>query len=146
MGDLWDRNIMVSADQHPLCLYLLDWELARTGPPGSEVGMFCASMDLLAHGNQVASRQASVILQSFLDAYSRVSHRDARLAQDTLVHWGAIHIFWGPRDPPGGKELVHGLVRKGVKFWVHSRDQDFLAQSPIKGLIPKSKRMQILQR
>jgi 5-methylthioribose kinase len=137
MGDLWDRNIIVNPNQHPFRLYLLDWELARTGLPGTDIGTFCASMDILIHGNQFASGPASVILQNFLDAYSRISNRDARLAQDTLVHWGAIHVFWGPRDPPGGRKLAHDLVRKGVKFWVDSRDQDFQEQSPVKGLLPR---------
>ena len=50
MGDLWHENIIVSTDQHALRLYILDWELARTGLPGSEIGLFCACMDLLAKG------------------------------------------------------------------------------------------------
>lgn len=137
MGDLWHENILVSADQHSLRLYILDWELARTGLPGSEIGLFCAYIDLLSKGNQVASELAPVILRSFLDAYSRISNRDARLAQDTLAHWGISYVFWTPRDPPGDRELVQDFVRKGVEFLVHSQDKAFLAKSPVKGLLPK---------
>jgi len=136
MGDLWYENILVNADQHSLRLYILDWELARTGLPGSDIGPFCATMELLARGNQVASEPASVILHNFLHAYSATSNRDDRLAQDTLAHWGAGYIFWTPRDPPGDRELVQEFVREGVKFLVHSRDPDFLAHSPVKGLLP----------
>lgn len=136
MGDLWPENILVGAD-HPLRLYILDWELARTGLPGSEIGLFCANIDLLSKGNQVASKLASVMLRSFLDAYSRISSRDACLAQDTLAHWGITCVFWAPRDPPGDSELVQDFVRKGVDFLVHSQDKDFLAKSPVKGLLPK---------
>jgi hypothetical protein len=137
MGDLWHENILIDAHRHPLRLYILDWELTRTGLPGSEIGLFCAYMDLLGRGNQDASGPASVILQNFLDAYSRISNRDVRLAQDALAHWGIINVFWAPRDPPGDRELVHELVREGVQFTVQSRDKKFLAQSPVKGLLPK---------
>ena len=137
MGDLWHENILVSTDQHHLRLYILDWELARTGLPGSEIGLFCAYMGLLGRGSQIASEPVSVILRSFLDAYSRTSNRDARLAQDTLAHWGVSYVFWTPRDPPGDRELVQDFVRKGVEFLVHSRDNAFLEKSPVKGLLPK---------
>lgn len=94
-------------------------------------------MELLGGRNQVAFRAARVILQNFLDAYSRISNRDSRLAQDTLAHWGANYIFWSPRDPPGNRELVQDFVKKGVEFLVQSRNMDFLARSPVKGLLLK---------
>jgi len=137
MGDLWHGNILINAHQHPLRLYILDWELTRTGLPGSEIGLFCANLDLFRRGNQVACALASVILQKFLDACSRISNQDARLAQDALAHWGIINVFWAPRDPPGDRELVHEMIRKNVQFTVQSGDKDFHAQSPVKGLLPK---------
>lgn len=136
MGDFWHGNIVISAHQQPVRLFVLDWELARTGLPGSEIGLFCAAMEFLVRGHQVASRSASVLLQNFLHAYARVSNRDANLAQDTLSHWGGYYIFWAPRDPPGDRDLVQELVREGVKLLVHSRDKDFQAKSPVKGLLP----------
>lgn len=137
MGDLWQENILVSNGQHPPRIYLLDWEFTGIGLPGSEIGLFCANLELLGRGNQIACGPASVILQSFLDTYSRISNPDARLAQDALAHWGINYVFWAPRDPPGDRELVHELVREGVQFLVKSRDKDFLARSPVKGLLPK---------
>ena len=139
MGDLWHGNILINPHQHPLRLYILDWELTRTGLPGSEIGLFCANLDVFRRENQVAWGPASAVLQNFLDTYSRVSNQDARLAQDTLAHWGTINVFWAPRDPPlaGERKLVHEVVREGVRFVVQSRDIDFLAQSPVKGLLPK---------
>ena len=134
MGDLWHENILLDANEHSPCLYILDWELARIGLPGSEVGLFCSNMNLLGHGNY---KLASVMLQNFVEAYSRISNRDMRLARDTLVHWGINHIFWAPRDPPGDRELVQDFVRDGVEILVHFEDKDFLARSPIKGLLPK---------
>ncbi|KAF8731251.1 hypothetical protein AX14_004991, partial [Amanita brunnescens Koide BX004] len=40
MGDFWHANVVVSARQEPLRLFVLDWELARTGLPGFEIGLF----------------------------------------------------------------------------------------------------------
>ena len=40
MGDFWHANVVVSARQEPLRLFVLDWELARTGLPGLEIGLF----------------------------------------------------------------------------------------------------------
>jgi len=138
MGDLWHENILISVEQRPPRLYIVDWELARTGLPGSEIGLFCAYLELLGQGSWVARESTSTMLQSFLDAYVQTSSRDIRLAQDTSVHWGINIIFWTPRDPPGSKELVQSLVRRGVEFLVHSRDLYFLAQSPLKDLLPMS--------
>ena len=137
MGDLWQENILVNTNQCPPRIYILDWEFTGTGLPGSEIGLFCANLELLGRGNQVACGPASVILQNFLDTYSRVSNPDARLAQDALAHWGINYVFLAPREPPGDRELVHELVREGVQFLVQSRDKDFLAQSPVKGLLPR---------
>ncbi|KIL65075.1 hypothetical protein M378DRAFT_77370 [Amanita muscaria Koide BX008] len=137
MGDLWHENILLNANEHPLRLYILDWELARIGLPGSEVGLFCAYTDLLGRANQVAYKPASVMLQNFIEAYSRISNRDMRLAQDTLVHWGINYVFWAPRGPPGDRKLVQDFVREGVEILVHFGDKDFLAQSSVKGLLPK---------
>jgi thiamine kinase-like enzyme len=137
MGDFWHANIVVSVHQQTVTLFLLDWELARTGLPGSEIGLFCGAMNFLVRGNQVASKPASVILQSFIEAYSRTATRDANLAQDTSSHWGLYNIFWAPRCPPGDKELVQDLVREGVIQMVQSRNQDFLARSHLKSLLPE---------
>lgn len=139
MGDLLPGNILIDAHQYPLRLYILDWEFTGTGSPGSEIGLFCANLDLLRRRNQVASGPASVILQNFLDAYSLIANRDTHLAQDVLAHWGMNYVFWAPRDLPGDKELVHNLVKEGVQFLVQSRDEDFLGQSPVKGLLPERK-------
>ena len=139
MGDLWQSNIVVSTHQQPFRLFLLDWELARTGLAGAEVGLFCASMNFVIRGTEAASERASVVLQSFIYAYSRVSSRDTRLAQDTLSHWGSYFIFWAPRDPPGNSdgEVIRGFVREGTKLLVHSQDKDFLAESSVNVLLPK---------
>jgi hypothetical protein len=137
MGDLWQENILISNNQHRPRIYILDWEFTGIGLPGSEIGYFCANLELLCRRNQIACGPASTVLQSFLDSYSRISNPDARLAQDALAHWGINYVFWAPRHPIRDREVVHELVREGVRFLVKSRDKDFLARSPVKGLLPK---------
>ena len=137
MGDLWQENILIDTNQQPPRIFILDWEFTGTGLPGSEIGLFCANLDLLGRGNPAVSGPTLTILQSFLDSYSRISNPDGHLAQDALAHWGINYVFMAPREPPGDRELVHELVKEGVQFLVHSRDKDFLAQSPVKGLLPK---------
>ena len=134
MGDLWHENILLNTNGHSPRLYVLDWELARIGLPGSEVGLFCSNMNLLG---QVDYKMASAMLHNFIEAYSRISNREMRLVRDTLMHWGISHIFWAPRDPPGDRKTVQDFVREGIEMLVHLEDKDFLARSPIKGLLPK---------
>ena len=140
MGDLWHSNIMVSTCQQPFRLFILDWDLARTGLAGAEVGLFCAAMNFVIRGTKAASEPASMVLQSFIHAYSRVSNRDTRLAQDTLLHWGSYFIFMAPRTDSLGDsdgEVIRGFVREGTKLLVHSQDKDFLAESSVNVLLPK---------
>ncbi|KAF8646178.1 hypothetical protein AX14_009104 [Amanita brunnescens Koide BX004] len=97
-------------------------------------------MVFLVRKYPVASEPGSLILRNFIDAYRRVSNRDANLVQDVLSHWGGYHIFWAPRDPlfsDSDKELVQDFVRNGVKFMVRSRDKDFQVQSPANSLLLK---------
>lgn len=139
MGDLWVENILISTDDKRIpTLYVLDWELARTGLPGVEVGLFCSYMDLLGResGCSTYSDATDTILRSFIDSYGRVACKSERLAGDTLAHWGISHIFWGPRDPPGGKELTQRLVMDGVEFLARSKDGPFVRKSAVTGLMP----------
>jgi aminoglycoside phosphotransferase (APT) family kinase protein len=146
MGDFWDRNILVEAREPTPRIYVLDWELAKRGLPGFDLGVFCGSINFPARGDKVASESAGVILQNFVDAYARsvMNSGDdvmASLAQDTLFHWGGCNLFWGrrylPRERGVDREVIQALVREGVDFLVRSRDTEFLAQSPVQGLLPK---------
>ena len=140
MGDFWHENILIDAHDPTHRVFILDWEVAKRGLPGSDVGIFCGGMNFFIRGDKVASKPAAVILQNFIDGYARcVSDPgdDVGLAQDTLFHWGGYSVFWAPRSPPGNREVVQALVREGVDFMTRSRDIDFLAQSPVQGLVSK---------
>ena len=95
MGDLWHENILVSIDQHHLCLYILN--LQGQGYQAQKPACL-GSHGLLSRGCQIASELASVIQRSFRDAYSRTSDQDARLSQDTLAHSRASYVSRAPRS------------------------------------------------
>ncbi|KAF9526100.1 kinase-like domain-containing protein [Crepidotus variabilis] len=136
MGDLTYTNVLVSNDdKQPLRIYLLDWELARTGLPGSEFGMFCAFLSPLTRGDSKAAGLASTVQKSFFNSYSRHAKLNSRLAQDALAHWGANYIYWMPREPLCEEKEVVDFVKEGVEYMARSRDVEFLAQSPVQVLL-----------
>jgi len=128
--------VNLGPDQQLRHLYILDWELAKTGLPGVELGQFCAEMHLLTRFDDVARGPASIVLSNFLEAYARTSIPDHRLARDTLTHWGGHLVVLTPRLPWGDKPSTRKVVMEGVKFLAGSRREDFLKQSVAHALLP----------
>ena len=61
MGDFWPGNMMVvlDGDRNLERIYVLDWELSRTGLPGADIGQFCAEIHLLRRFEADAKDSAS---------------------------------------------------------------------------------------
>jgi len=75
-GDFWPGNIMVSlrrgidGDAESVeKLYVLDWEVAKTGLPGLDLGQFCAEIHLLSEFHPARKESADAVIESFLKAY-----------------------------------------------------------------------------
>ncbi|KAH7914754.1 kinase-like domain-containing protein [Hygrophoropsis aurantiaca] len=122
-GDFWPGNIMVSycTDAKDGIsklerLYVLDWELCKVGLRGLDLGQFCAEMHLLRHFHANCREPASMVIDSFLRAYSRSQDVDTLLAQTALTHVGAHLVAWGPRVPWGDKEDTRAVVKEGVNM------------------------------
>ena len=130
--------VNLDPDQQLRHLYILDWEAAKTGIPGVELGQFCAEMHLLTRFDDVAKEPASIVLSNFLEAYACTSIPDHRLARDALAHWGCHLVILTPRLPWGDKPSTRKVVMEGVKFLVGSRQKDFLAQSVVQALLPSN--------
>ncbi|KAF8079097.1 kinase-like domain-containing protein [Lyophyllum atratum] len=120
MGDFWPGNIMVTLDdkQQLQRLYIVDWELAKPGLPGVELGQFCAEMHLLRRFVPIAEGSASTVLTTFLQAYAQEYKPDTELARNALVHWGAHLVVLTPRVPWGDKESTRRVVEEGVHIIV----------------------------
>ena len=117
MGDFWPGNIMVSLNmkgdlEH---LYILDWELARVGLPGIEIGQFCAEIHMLRRFNgEVCQDTATLVLEHFLKAYTRLAG-DTEQARRALVHMGVHMSVLGARVEWGEKEETRQVVLEGVR-------------------------------
>ena len=129
--------VNLDQDQQLRHLYILDWEMAKTGIPGVELGQFCAEMHLLTRFDDVAREPASIVLSNFLEAYPRISIPDHRFARDALAHWGGHLVILTPRLPWGDKPSTRKVVMEGVEFLVGSWQENFLKQSVVQALLPK---------
>ncbi|GLB43504.1 putative phosphotransferase enzyme family protein [Lyophyllum shimeji] len=118
MGDFWPGNVMVTLDSNQQLrrLYILDWELAKPGLPGVELGQFCAEMHLLQRFVPVAQDAASTVLNAFLRAYAKAYAPDVEVARNALVHWGTHLVVWTPRVPWGDKETTRKVVEEGLQI------------------------------
>jgi aminoglycoside phosphotransferase (APT) family kinase protein len=122
-GDFWPGNIMVSLRREseggtPRLdkLYVLDWELAKIGLQGLDVGQFCAEMRLLERFYPNHQEGASTIMKSFLSAYKEGSGSDEALARVAVAHVGAHLVAWTPRVQWGGREKTREVVSEGVEL------------------------------
>jgi 5-methylthioribose kinase len=125
-GDFWPGNIMVSLRREPEGgvlrlerLYVLDWELAKAGLRGLDIGQFCAEMRLLQRFYPSRHEETSTILRSFLLAYRGGNARpDEALARVAIAHVGAHLVAWTPRVRWGDKKDTRNTVAEGVELLV----------------------------
>jgi 5-methylthioribose kinase len=123
-GDFWAGNIMVSLlkesdEGTPRLgkLYVLDWEMAKAGLQGLDIGEFCVEMHLLQQFYPSRQEGASAIIRSFLSSYNRIRGSDEALARVAIVHIGAHLVAWTPQLLRwGGREKIRGAVAEGVEF------------------------------
>ncbi|KAH7885995.1 kinase-like domain-containing protein [Phlebopus sp. FC_14] len=128
-GDFWPGNIMVcvrrgtdGAVEDVERLYVLDWELAKAGLPGLDLGQFCAEMHLLSSFHPARKTSTSAVIESFLSVYKQSSRADPELARVALGHIGAHLVAWTPRVSWGGKERTREVVEEGVDLLLLSSD------------------------
>jgi 5-methylthioribose kinase len=119
MGDFWTGNIMVCLNPTGDSLervYVVDWEVAKPGLAGLDVGQLCAEMHLLRQFSPACHESATAAMDAFLKAYRDAVGVDLDVARDAAVHVGAHLVAWTPRVPWGGKELTREVVDQGVEY------------------------------
>ncbi|KAF9229047.1 hypothetical protein BS17DRAFT_688131 [Gyrodon lividus] len=131
-GDFWPGNVMVSlrrgtdgAAESVEKLYVLDWELGKTGLPGLDLGQFCAEMHLLSEFYPARKESADAVIGSFLKAYKESSgtgENNIQLARVVVSHIGAHLVAWTPRNPWGSKEQTREVVGEGVELLILSQE------------------------
>lgn len=129
-GDFWPGNIMVSLRRESeggmprlAKLYVLDWELAKEGLRGLDIGQFCAEMRLLQRFYPSRQEETSTIMRSFLLAYRGGSGPDEALARVAIAHVGAHLVAWTPRVYWGDKEDTRKTVAEGVELLVGGAEE-----------------------
>jgi hypothetical protein len=140
MGDFWPGNVMVCLNPAGDSLervYVLDWELAKPGVAGLDIGQFCAEMHLLRRFSPACDTSATTVLDAFLKTYRDAAGVDAGVAKDAMVHVGAHLVAWTPRVPWGSKERTREVVDEGVGYLVegYAATQEWLRGSLVGRLV-----------
>ncbi|KZV76388.1 hypothetical protein PENSPDRAFT_623157 [Peniophora sp. CONT] len=141
MGDFWPGNVLVRLQPAGQLdgLVVVDWELARTGRTGLDVGQFAGDVRVLKHFVRSATLCADALVGALLRAYAA-----QRLGEDgswvgvATAHVGAHLVAWGPRIAYESKtrELTRELVEEGARYLKevftrsdeHWRAEDFIEQ------------------
>ncbi|KAG6846035.1 hypothetical protein H0H87_006399 [Tephrocybe sp. NHM501043] len=122
MGDFWPGNIIVTLDddQQLRRVYLFDWEIARPGLPGVEIGQFCAEVHLVRRYIPAAEKFTSTLLDTFLRAYAEKARPDIQIARNALTQWGTHLVVWTPRVSTwaNDKVMARSVVEEGVRLIV----------------------------
>lgn len=130
MGDFWPGNILVrlrrdsEGERQVERIFVIDWELAKPGLAGLDVGQFCAEMLLLQYFNEESKSAASGMTAAFLHGYRTEHGAGLDVARTALVHIGAHLIAWTPRIPWGSNELTREVVTRGIEYVVEGDRAD----------------------
>lgn len=122
-GDFWPGNVMVKLrgegeEAVVERVFVLDWELAKPGLPGFDIGQFCAELHQARRFYPSTEKAASALLETFLGAYrEHCGDEDmADVARIAQTHLGAHLAVWTPRNSTwGNKEIVREVVMEGVQ-------------------------------
>lgn len=122
MGDFWPGNILLSLDPHTGAvegISVVDWELAKTGLAGLDLGQFTAEVDSLRKFYPTFKDAGTKMISAFYGAYSM----EEDVARTAAIHWGVHLITWTPRVQWGSKENTREMVEKGIKLVVTDRSE-----------------------
>lgn len=115
---------------------MVDWELARAGLHGSEIGQFCAEIYMLGRCYpDRCGETAPALLDHFFQEYRAACAPDDVVARDTLIRWGTHMVVLGPRVDWGSKEISREIVVEGLQFIVDGSESSSLADSVVRGLL-----------
>lgn len=121
MGDFWPGNILISLDTYQTRLdriYIIDWEMAKPGILGTDIGQFCAEMSLLRWFHPETGPSVSTLITTFLESYRYSNNIDVSLCRDSIVHTGAHLVAWTPRVSWGSREQTTQVVEEGVNYLI----------------------------
>ena len=143
MGDFWPGNILVSLEPKLRCT-VIDWELARPGIPGLEIGQFLAEMLTLRAFHPDAAPIVEGTVSSFLKAYRDGQVKNGASAEDLLdIAWdvatrcGTHMIVTTPQARWGTPERTREVAMEGLEYIFRgiNEDQEWLGKTFIKDIL-----------
>ena len=127
MGDFWPGNVLVGAEEEAGPTLVVDWEIARPGLAGVDVGQFCAELATLRRLHPERAVAAGEVLKNFVHAYfaGDVGPEADETRRVALGHVGVHLVVWTPRaEWSAGVQAKRALVMDGVKYLVEGADPD----------------------
>jgi aminoglycoside phosphotransferase (APT) family kinase protein len=137
MGDFWPGNVLVvvgeedreeeEEEKEEGQVLVVDWELAKPGLPGLDVGQFCAELATLRRLRPERAQVAGETLESFVRAYfaGDVGPEMDETRRVALGHFGVHLAVWTARTGwDGGAGPTRALVLDGVARLVEGADSE----------------------
>ncbi|KAF5323592.1 hypothetical protein D9611_005550 [Ephemerocybe angulata] len=139
-GDFWPGNMLVALDKEGQLkrILVVDWEMARIGIPGVEVGQFAAEIYFCGRFHEDVCKETSkAVLDNFFAAYSAKFDVTDELARRALVHFGTHLAVVGPTVGWGPKDISREVALEGAKIIAggHNAELALLKESAIGGLL-----------
>lgn len=119
-------------------IMVVDWEMARIGLPGMEVGQFAAEIFFCGRFHpDVCTETSKAVLESFFSLYASNFTVTEELARRALVHFGTHLAVIGPTVGWGEKNISREVALEGAKAIVeaHGANMEELKKSFVGGLL-----------
>lgn len=129
MGDFWPGNVLVRQDdaEGEVQVMVVDWEVARLGLAGLDVGQFCAELATVRQLRPERAEAAGEVLKSFVRAYfaGDVGPEADERRRVAVGHFGVHLAVWTPRTGwNAGPEATRAVVLNGVARLAAGADAD----------------------
>jgi len=128
--------VKLQEDSPGVTIYVIDWELAKTGPSSSDLGQFLGEAYLLLHFRSKANSQN--LIGSFIRSYQLTRVRHSPVDIGSVVRDAGAHVaVWAAAIPWGDGDSTKSAVAAGFELLKigESADRDAIAQSAFAELI-----------